>query len=297
MLQNKPTASYSSDTPMPELPEVEVVRAGLASFVVGTGITNVRIHHPRVNRRNVGDLPTQLDGAVIAGVARRGKYMWLELDRPFVLMIHLGMSGQIRVNDSPSDHPHLRLNWNVIRPPGPERYFEFLDQRTFGGLFISDRDQDGQPLAISHIARDPFDPLFDDDLFATSIMKRSTQVKRALLDQNLISGIGNIYADECLWRVGLDGATPCDQLERTVVAEIIKAVTEVMKEALVAGGTSFDRLYVNVNGESGYFSRSLAAYGREGEPCYQCGNPIIRSKFTNRSSFHCLTCQPPWLLP
>ncbi len=282
---------------MPELPEVEVVRAGLAQLVVGTRITNVRIHHERAIRRNVGDLCAQLEGATIEGVARRGKYMWLELDRPCVLMIHLGMSGQIRVNDSPSGHPHVRLDWNVIREGEPRRYFEFLDQRTFGGMHICDRNQEGEPIAISHIARDPFDPLFDSERFYDSLLRRSTQVKKALLDQNLISGIGNIYADECLWRVGLDGATPCDRLNRLVTEQIVSAVTGVMNEALVAGGTSFDGLYVNVNGESGYFSRSLSVYGREGEPCDRCGNPIIRSKFMNRSSFHCLTCQPPWLLP
>jgi formamidopyrimidine-DNA glycosylase len=282
---------------MPELPEVEVVRAGLAQLVLGARITRVHVHHERAIRRNIGDLPAQLDGATIQGVDRRGKYMWLELDRPFVLMIHLGMSGQIRVNDSPSGHPHVRLGWTLTRKGEPRRYFEFLDQRTFGGMHISDRDGDGQPSSISHIARDPFDPLFDVENFADSLFKRSTQVKKALLDQNLISGIGNIYADECLWRVGLDGTTPCNYLETSVATKIVAAVTAVMNEALVAGGTSFDALYVNVNGESGYFSRSLAVYGREGAPCDRCGNPITRSKFTNRSSFHCPTCQPPWSLP
>ncbi len=289
--------SYSIDTLMPELPEVEVVRAGLADLVAGTTITNVRVHHKRAIRRNVGDLGAQLEGAKIESVARRGKYMWLELDRTFVLMIHLGMSGQIRINDSPSAHPHIRVDWTVTRAGAARSYFEFLDQRTFGGMHICDRDQDGAPIAISHIARDPFDPLFDVERFSDSLVKRSLQVKKALLDQNLISGIGNIYADECLWRVGLDGTTPCDRLDRSVAAEIVAAVTGVMNEALVAGGTSFDALYVNVNGESGYFSRSLAVYGREGAPCDRCGNPIIRSKFMNRSSFHCLTCQPPWSLP
>ncbi len=282
---------------MPELPEVEVVRAGLENLVLGSKIGAVRIHHERAVRQNVGDLTQQLEGATIVRVARRGKYMWLELDRPFVLMIHLGMSGQIRVNDSPSEHSHVRLDWNVIRTGEPNRYFEFVDQRTFGGLRISDQDDNGEPSAISHIARDPFDPLFDVGQFADSLVKRSTQVKRAILDQNLISGIGNIYADECLWRVGLDGATPCERLDRSTAVEIVTAVTQVMNEALVAGGTSFDSLYVNVNGESGYFSRSLSVYGREGAPCERCGNPITRSRFMNRSSFHCLTCQPPWLLP
>lgn len=289
--------SYAIGSPMPELPEVEVVRAGLENLVAGTKIGEVRIHHERSVRRNLGDLTQQLEGVTIVRVARRGKYMWLELDRPFVLMIHLGMSGQIRVNESPSGHPHVRLDWKVIRAGEPIRYFEFVDQRTFGGLSISDQDPNGDPCAISHIAKDPFDPLFDVDQFAESLIKRSTQVKRALLDQNLISGIGNIYADECLWRVGLDGATPCERLDRARAIEIVTAVTEVMNEALVAGGTSFDSLYVNVNGESGYFSRSLAVYGREGARCDRCGNPITRSKFMNRSSFHCLTCQPSWLLP
>jgi len=282
---------------MPELPEVEVVRAGLASMVLGTTIRKVGVHHERAARRNVGDLAVQLDGAVIESVCRRGKYMWLELDRPFVLMVHLGMSGQIRINDSPSGHPHVRVDWTVTRAGEPPRYFEFLDQRTFGGMQICDRDQDGLPVAVSRIARDPFDPLFDVDAFAEMLTKRPIEVKKGLLDQHLISGIGNIYADECLWRVGLDGKTPCNHLDRSTAVEIVTTVTGVMSEALVAGGTSFDALYVNVNGESGYFSRSLAVYGREGHPCDRCGDPIIRSKFMNRSSFHCSTCQPPWSLP
>jgi len=282
---------------MPELPEVEVVRAGLQKLIMGTKIGAVRIHHKRAVRQNDGDLAHQLEGATILRVARRGKYMWLELDRSFVLMIHLGMSGQIRVNELPSGHPHVRVDWNVIRMGEPDSYFEFVDQRTFGGMRISDQDQNGEPSVITHIAKDPFDPQFDVHHFADSLVKRSTQVKKALLDQNLISGIGNIYADECLWRVGLDGTTPCELLDRSAALQIVTAVTKVMSEALVAGGTSFDSLYVNVNGESGYFSRSLSVYGREGEPCERCGNPITRSKFMNRSSFHCPTCQPPWLLP
>ena len=282
---------------MPELPEVEVVRSGLAKRVAGSIITDVKVLHPRAARRNVGDLAGQLEAVTIMGVSRRGKYMWLELDRPYVLMIHLGMSGQLRVNDSPSGHPHVRVEWVLNRANEAPRYFEFLDQRTFGGMQISDLDLDETPTVISHIARDPFDSLFDVNAFSLLLLQRTTQVKRALLDQNLISGIGNIYADECLWRIGLDGRTPCNHLTATHAADIVQVVTQVMHEALVAGGTSFDALYVNVNGESGYFSRSLAVYGREGKPCDHCGNPIIRSKFMNRSSFHCVTCQPPWLLP
>ncbi len=127
--------SYSIDTPMPELPEVEVVRAGLADLVAGTRITNVRVHHKRAIRRNVGDLGAQLEGAKIESVARRGKYMWLELDRTFVLMIHLGMSGQIRINDLPSAHPHIRVDWTVTREGAARRYFEFLAQHTRSTLF------------------------------------------------------------------------------------------------------------------------------------------------------------------
>jgi formamidopyrimidine-DNA glycosylase len=183
--------------------------------------------------------------------------------------------------------PHLRVRF-TFTDGGPQ--LRFVDQRTFGGLAVSPGGA-ALPAEIAHIARDPFDPEFDAALVGSALRRRRTTVKRALLDQTLISGVGNIYADESLWRSGLHGGRACEALSRPAVNALLGHVTDVMREALVEGGTSFDALYVNVNGESGYFDRQLAVYGREGLPCRRCGAAIRREPFMNRSSFSCPRCQ------
>jgi formamidopyrimidine-DNA glycosylase len=147
------------------------------------------------------------------------------------------------------------------------------------------------PEPIAHIAPDPLEAAFDAKDFGARLVRKKTQVKRALLDQSLISGVGNIYADEALWRAKLHWARPTETLKPSEVSRLLEAVRDVLTEALKAGGTSFDALYVNVNGESGYFDRSLHAYGREGEPCDRCATPIRRDAFMNRSSYSCPRCQ------
>jgi formamidopyrimidine-DNA glycosylase len=161
----------------------------------------------------------------------------------------------------------------------------------FGGLSVSEGGAELPP-EIAHIARDPFDPEFDDDLFVGRVRRRTAGIKRLLLDQNLISGVGNIYADEALWRAELHGERPGERLRPVQVRRVLAEARAVMGAALGRGGTSFDALYVNINGESGYFDRSLHAYGREGLPCERCGTPIRRAEFMNRSSFFCPRCQP-----
>jgi formamidopyrimidine-DNA glycosylase len=277
---------------MPELPEVETVRQGLAKWVAGRRIAAVEVRHPRAIRRHVpGDVhfAAVLAGRTITDVARRGKYLWLPLDSGDAIIAHLGMSGQLLMQpaDAP-DEAHLRVRFQFA-DDGPE--LRFVDQRTFGGLSVSEGGA-GLPDEIAHIARDPMDPLFDDDKFVTSLRAKHTEVKRALLDQTLISGVGNIYADEALWRVKLHGTRPTDALTKPTARRLLADVRDVLGEAIRAGGTSFDALYVNVNGESGYFDRSLDAYGREGQPCHRCGTAIRREQFMNRSSFSCPRCQP-----
>jgi formamidopyrimidine-DNA glycosylase len=288
---------------VPELPEVETVRDGLEHWVTGRAVASVEVYHPRAVRRHVAgaaDFKAVLVGAEVASVRRRGKYLWLPLsygDAPpsTCLLGHLGMSGQLLVlpPDAP-DNAHLRAKIRFA-DGGPE--LRFVDQRTFGGLTVDtllptrDTETDTVPALIAHIARDPLDPLFDDLAFNRALRRRDSAVKRALLDQSLISGVGNIYADEALWRVRLHGLRLCRTLSRAKVAELLEHVRAVLAEALVEGGTSFDALYVRVNGESGYFSRSLAVYGREGEPCPRCGTAIRREPFMNRSSYSCPTCQ------
>jgi formamidopyrimidine-DNA glycosylase len=277
---------------VPELPEVETVRQGLAKWVAGRTISAAEVHHPRAIRRHLpGDshFAAVLAGRTILDVSRRGKYLWMPLDSGDAILGHLGMSGQLLMQpaDAP-DETHLRVRI-TFTDGGPE--LRFVDQRTFGGLSVSDGGADLPP-EIAHIARDPLDPLFDDEAFVAALRRKHTEVKRALLDQTLISGVGNIYADEALWLARLHGARATDALTRPAARRLLGHVRDVLSEAIGAGGTSFDALYVNVNGQSGYFDRSLNAYGREGQPCRRCGAPIRREQFMNRSSFSCPRCQP-----
>jgi formamidopyrimidine-DNA glycosylase len=290
---------------VPELPEVETVRAGLESWVAGRMIAAVEVRHPRSVRRHAAggaDLAARLRCRTIEAASRRGKYLWLPLASPEgssgeCLIAHLGMSGQflLRTPEAPDEkHLHVRFTFD---DGGPE--LRFVDQRTFGGVLLDslvpavDRPQENLPARIGHIARDPLDPHFDDALFIARLRRRDTELKRALLDQALISGIGNIYADEALWRARLHGRRRTAALTRPRVAALLDEVRGVLEDALRAGGTSFDALYVNVNGESGYYDRSLAVYGREGMPCPRCGTPVRRTAFMNRSSFYCPRCQRP----
>ncbi|HWJ09114.1 MAG TPA: bifunctional DNA-formamidopyrimidine glycosylase/DNA-(apurinic or apyrimidinic site) lyase [Nocardioides sp.] len=279
---------------MPELPEVEVVRSGLERHVTGATITVVDVLHDRPVRRHAGGasgFAAALTGRRILGARRRGKYLWLPLDGGDALLAHLGMSGQMLVQpvDAPPER-HLRVRFGLAGTDHG-RELRFVDQRMFGGLFVSAGGADLPP-EIAHIARDPLDPEFDDAAFVARLRKRTSGVKRLLLDQNLVSGVGNIYADEALWRAGLHGERPGDRLTRAQAVALLGHARDVMTEALGQGGTSFDALYVNVNGESGYFDRSLHAYGREDQPCDRCGTAIRRVAFMNRSSYFCPVCQP-----
>ena len=275
---------------MPELPEVEVVRRGLDGHVVGRRITRATVHDVRSVRRHLAgpaDFTDSLTDRTVTGAARRGKYLWMQLDDDAVLC-HLGMSGQMLIckPDAPAEK-HLRVTLDL----DDDMQLRFVDQRIFGGMLVSPGGA-VLPTEIAHIARDPLDPLFDADEFRTRLKKRQTGVKRAILDQGLISGVGNIYADEALWRSRLHYARDTRNLRASEVTLLLANVIQVMNEALEQGGTSFDALYVNVNGDSGYFDRSLNAYGQEGLPCRRCGTPIRRTAFMNRSSYWCATCQP-----
>ncbi|QBR94054.1 bifunctional DNA-formamidopyrimidine glycosylase/DNA-(apurinic or apyrimidinic site) lyase [Nocardioides euryhalodurans] len=276
---------------MPELPEVEVVRAGLERHVVGATITSVAVLHPRPVRRDPrgpAGFAAALTGRTVTAARRRGKYFWLPLDNGDALLGHLGMSGQMLVQPpSAPEERHLRVRFALDRDVD----LRFVDQRMFGGLVVSAGGAD-LPEEIAHIARDPLDPAFDEDEVVRRVRRRTAGVKRLLLDQGLVSGVGNIYADEALWRARIHGDRPGDRLTAGQVRTLLAEAKAVMASALAQGGTSFDALYVNVNGQSGYFDRSLHAYGREGEPCDRCGTPIRRIVFTNRSSFFCPRCQP-----
>lgn len=281
---------------MPELPEVEVVRRGLDRWVRERTIESVEVLDPRSVRRHVGgpvDFAAVLPRLAVVGASRRGKYLWLPLSNSMALVAHLGMSGQLLVvePDAPAER-HLRVR---VRFDDGGLELRFVDQRIFGGLMVEECQPDDAhghvPRSVAHIARDPLDPLFDDPAFSRRLRSRSTGLKRALLDQSLVSGIGNIYADETLWRSRRHWAAPTERLTAVQVREVLGHSRDVMTEALAEGGTSFDSLYVNVNGESGYFERGLAAYGREDQPCLRCGRPMRRESFMNRSSYRCPGCQ------
>lgn len=301
---------------MPELPEVETVRDGLERHVRGWTVAAVEVRRDSAVRRHVGgpeDFAGRLAGRTLTAVVRRGKFLWVLLDDASsgeALVAHLGMSGQLLVRSAQDAalpaHPHLRARLHLANGSGaPDRVLDFVDQRTFGHLMVADLvpTPDGAPAGrgspvaavpqpVAHIARDLLDPYLDRPALVAGLRRRRTEVKRALLDQTLVSGVGNIYADEALWRAGLHGTRPTAALRPVQVTRLLDAAAEVMEQALKVGGTSFDALYVDVNGASGYFDRSLAVYGQAGRPCPRCGTPVVRDTFMNRSSFTCPRCQP-----
>lgn len=346
---------------MPELPEVETVRAGIADHSLGRPVRAVRVLDARSLRRHLpgpAHFEAALTGRALRGAYRRGKYLWLTLSEADgtladeALVVHLGMSGQLLVRDKPDgvsgsdsearaafdEQPrHLRVALE-LGPAGATgdtgatgsmvsanrastgQRLLFVDQRIFGGMFLSPLVPDvpaavatnevapgemapGEvpehflvPEAVKHIARDPLDEFFDPAAVRRKLLRTSSGIKKVLLDQSVISGVGNIYADEALWRARLHYAKPARTLSAAQTRELLEAVTQVLRESLAAGGTSFDALYVNVLGESGYFERSLNAYGRAGEPCHRCAEVgrtslIVREPFQNRSSYRCPHCQ------
>ena len=286
---------------MPELPEVEVVRAGLEPAVTGARVASITVFDERSLRRHDGsseDFVQRLTDAAFIGASRRGKYMWLPIaDSAEALVVHLGMSGQVLLRDRFTDDKLTRIRLELVHPSHGDLRLNFVDQRIFGSMAIDslvstvDVAAERVPTQVSHIARDPLDPHFDDALFLRRLAARRTGIKRALLDQSLVSGIGNIYADEALWAAKVHYDQPTDRLSRARATRLLAEVRAVLIKALAEGGTSFDAQYVNVNGASGYFSHSLNAYGQQGKPCPRCGRPIVREQFMNRGSHFCRFCQ------
>jgi formamidopyrimidine-DNA glycosylase len=287
---------------MPELPEVEVVRSGLEPAVSGATVRRVEVLDARSLRRHDGpeeDFVERLTGAQLLTPERRGKFLWIPVaDGDEALVVHLGMSGQVLLREPGAERDRLtRIVLEVDQPTHGAVRVDFVDQRIFGSMALdrlspaSDHAAQRIPRQVAHIARDPIDPLFDDDLFLRRLAAKDTGIKRALLDQTLVSGIGNIYADEALWAARVHYAQPTRTLSRPRAKTLLAEVRLVLGRALAEGGTSFDSTYVNVNGASGYFSHSLNAYGQHGEPCPRCGRPIVRETFMNRGSHFCPFCQ------
>jgi formamidopyrimidine-DNA glycosylase len=286
---------------VPELPEVEVVRAGLEPAVTGARIDSVTVFDERSLRRHNGpseDFAHRLEGSGFTGASRRGKFLWLPMaGGAEALVVHLGMSGQVLLRDRDTDDRLTRIRLDIHHPVHGALRLNFVDQRIFGSMSINDYvgtvDVAGQrvPRQVAHIARDPLDPHFNDAAFFAQLARRNTGIKRALLDQGLISGIGNIYADEALWAAKVHYDQPAASLSKARARTLLAEVRLVLGKALAEGGTSFDAQYVNVNGASGYFSHSLNAYGQQGRECPRCGRPIVRETFMNRGSHFCAFCQ------
>ena len=301
---------------MPELPEVEVVRAGLEPVVSGALVARAGVQDERSIRRHRGpqeDFTHRLLDSVLGVPERRGKFLWIPFDESLgsagptaagsrpersALLVHLGMSGQLLLR--PDDQPptrHTRVTLAIESPGHGRVRIDFDDQRMFGSMAVDELvpavDAPAQriPSQVAHIARDVLDPLFDDARFLAALRRKSTTIKRALLDQTLVSGIGNIYADEALWAARIHYDHPTDRLPRARAAELLAELRAVLRKALAEGGTSFDSQYLNVNGQAGYFAHSLNAYGRQGQPCPRCGRPIVRERFMNRGSHLCRWCQ------
>ncbi|HWR85464.1 MAG TPA: bifunctional DNA-formamidopyrimidine glycosylase/DNA-(apurinic or apyrimidinic site) lyase [Rhodoglobus sp.] len=287
---------------MPELPEVETVRLGLAPAVDGATIASVEVFDERSLRRHAGGAFEQrLTGRRMSEPRRRGKFLWVPLDStaavPEALVVHLGMSGQVLLREPGVEDPRTRIRLELEHPVHGELRLNFVDQRIFGSMSIDelvptvDHPDEFVPSQVAHIARDPMDERFDAALFLRRLAAKNTTVKRALLDQTLVSGIGNIYADEALWASRIHYDQPTRALSRPRAKTLLAEVRHVLGKALAEGGTSFDQQYLNVNGQSGYFAHSLNAYGQQGEPCPRCGTPIVREQFMNRGSHFCPKCQ------
>ncbi|MFI8631822.1 bifunctional DNA-formamidopyrimidine glycosylase/DNA-(apurinic or apyrimidinic site) lyase [Microbacterium sp. NPDC077663] len=298
---------------MPELPEVEVVRAGLVPALAGARLDAVTVLDGRSLTRHVGDpsdFEARLTGRRVDAVVRRGKFLWMPLAEgdaaaTEAIVGHLGMSGQMLLREPGTPAlRHERIRFDVRHPRHGEIAMVFVDQRTFGSLAIDRLQPTGDgaaagrgsdaplvPTQVAHIARDPLDPAFDGRAFRTALGRTRSAIKRALLDQTVVSGIGNIYADEALWAARLHPERPANELATRAVGRLLGEIRAVLDRALAEGGTSFDAQYVNVNGQAGYFAHSLNAYGRTGKACPRCGTPIVRVSFTNRSSHYCPRCQ------
>jgi formamidopyrimidine-DNA glycosylase len=292
---------------VPELPEVEVVRAGLDPAITGALATSVTVFDERSLRRHDGpseDFIDRLSGRVFLAPQRRGKFLWVPLenapDAPGpseALVAHLGMSGQVLLRDRSTDDRLTRIRIELDHPDHGALRLNFVDQRIFGSMAIDsmlptvDQPAFAVPSQVAHIARDPLDPFFDDAKFLRALKAKRTTVKRALLDQTLVSGIGNIYADEALWSARVHYNQPTESLSRAKAVLLLAEVRAVFAKALSEGGTSFDAQYLNVNGESGYFAHSLNVYGQQGKGCPRCGRAVVREKFMNRGSHFCGFCQ------
>lgn len=270
---------------MPELPEVETTRRGIAPHVAGRLVTRMAVHEPRLRWPVDPGLAAWTNGQRILDVQRRGKYLLLQLERGH-LMVHLGMSGSLRVLPTATarethDHFDLEMDSGWL--------LRFNDPRRFGSLHHITGDPSDHPL-LRNLAPEPLDAAFDADYLHAVTRGRRVAIKLAIMNSQLVVGVGNIYASESLFRAGIRPGRAARSLTRAECVALVKAIKAVLGDAIKAGGTTL-RDYVGASGEPGYFRQKLFVYERAGEPCRRCGNPIRHRVQGQRSTYFCATCQ------
>ena len=270
---------------MPELPEVETVRRGLALKMNGRRIVLAELRRPDLRRPFPAALATRLEGARIGALGRRGKYILIEIDTDGLLLLHLGMSGRVTASngdlpDAPHDHVVLTLDDGTV--------IRFNDARRFGLLDYVERSDAAQHPLLSGLGPEPLEPEFDGDYLAGAFAGKMTPIKSALLDQRIVAGLGNIYVCEALFRAGISPRRGAASISRARVERLVAGIKSVLSEAIEAGGSSL-RNYVQADGELGYFQHRWAVYGHEGDPCpgCDCGGGVRRIVQSGRSTFFC----------
>ena len=268
---------------MPELPEVETTRRGLDPYVTGRRIVTLTVHEPRLRWPVPDDLPSQLAGQRITGTGRRAKYLLIRLEAG-TLLIHLGMSGSLRI--LPADTPRLAHDhYDLLLDSG--KTLRFNDPRRFGSLHYTTDDPRRHPL-LARLAPEPFDPEFDSDYLWRITRRRRASIKQVLMNSRLVVGVGNIYASETLFRARIRPRRQARSLTRAEVAGLAKEVRRVLSQSIRAGGTTI-RDYVGADGEPGYFRQRLYVY--DVEECRVCGTSIRQLTQQGRSSYYCPVCQ------
>jgi formamidopyrimidine-DNA glycosylase len=278
---------------MPELPEVEVIRRDLEKEVVGRKIKAVEVSGMRTIRRYKQRKPfvAALEGRKITGVERRGKYLLLKLDGGDVLVVHLGMSGQLR--RAPGTKEPLAKHTHVVITFTQGGQLRFIDPRTFGEMFVTQLDGiEEQVDELAHLGIDPLETTLNWEYFGELVARRHAKLKTVLMDQTFLAGIGNIYSDEILHHAGLRWDRMSDELTPQEVRRLYRAVSEVLQDAVKHRGSSLaDLQYVDLQGRIGGFQEHHQVFAREGQACPRCRKTVVRAKYSNRSTFFCPACQ------
>ena len=277
---------------MPELPEVEVVRRDLEREIVGKRVKSVEVDGMRSVRRhhNRKQFINRLEGLKFTGVERRGKYLLCRLEGGDVLVIHLGMSGQLlrtkTARDAKAKHTHVIITFTQ----GGQ--LRFIDPRTFGEMFVTEVDALSRVSELSHLGIDPLENAMSWEQFGNLISQRHAKLKALLMDQKFLAGIGNIYSDEILWGAGLKWDRMSDSLSAQEVRRLYRAMVETLQDAVKHRGSSLaDAQYVDLFGKPGEYQQHHTVYARDGESCRRCRHPIVRARYGGRSTFYCEACQ------